>query len=89
LSVAVGVVYVTTAEHCPAAVGRTMFAGQLMVGAVVSFTVTVNVQVAVLFAASVAVHVTVVVPFWNVDPDAGVQTTVGVPPQVSVAVGVA
>lgn len=40
-----------------------------------SFTVTVNEHGAVLFDASVAVQLTVVTPFWKVDPDAGVQTT--------------
>jgi hypothetical protein len=50
-----------------------MLAGQLIVGFCSSLTVTVNEQLAVLFEASVAVHVTVVVPFENSDPDAGVQ----------------
>ena len=49
--------------------------------------VTVNVHDAVLFDASVAVHVTVVTPFWKVDPDAGLQATV-TPGQLSVAVAV-
>ena len=40
-----------------------------------STTVTVNVQLAVKPAASVAVDVTVVVPFGNVDPDAGLLVT--------------
>ncbi len=39
-----------------------MSAGQLILGASVSLTVTVNVQVAVLPAASVAVQLTVVRP---------------------------
>ena len=39
--------------------------------------VTVNEPVAVLFAASVAVHVTVVVPTGKVLPDAGTQATTG------------
>lgn len=52
-----------------------------------SCTVTVNVQGAeVLFAASVAVQLTVVVPTEKLDPEAGVQVTVGVP-QLSVADG--
>jgi hypothetical protein len=49
-----------------------------MIGAVVSVTVTVNMQVLELPAASVAVLVTVVVPSGNVAPDAGVETTVTV-----------
>ena len=40
-----------------------------------------------LLEASVAVHVTVVVPTGNCDPAGGLHTTVGVP-QSSVAVGV-
>ena len=60
------------------------FAGQVSVHAV---TVTVKVHVAVLVDASVAVHVTVVVPVVKVEPDAGLQETVG-PGQLSLAVGV-
>jgi hypothetical protein len=40
-----------------------------------SLTVTVNEHIAMLFEASVAVHVTVVTPFWNVAPLAGTHTT--------------
>jgi hypothetical protein len=43
------------------------------------------VQVAILLEASVAVQLTVVVPAGKVEPEGGVQTTVGVP-QLSVAV---
>ena len=49
--------------------------------------VTVKVHDAVLVEASVAVHVTVVVPFGNVEPVGGTQTTV-TPGQLSVAVAV-
>lgn len=49
-------------------------------------TVTVKLQVPVLFAASVAVQLTVVVPTWKVEPDAGVQDAV-TPEQLSFAVG--
>jgi hypothetical protein len=49
-------------------------------------TVTVNVQVAVFPDESVAVHVTGVAPFGNVEPDGGVQLVV-TPGQLSVAVG--
>ena len=48
-----------------------MLAGQLITGAVLSLTVTVNEQAAVLPAPSVAVAVTVVVPRANVLPLAG------------------
>jgi hypothetical protein len=52
----------------------------------VSFTVTVNVQELEFPALSVAVQVTVVVPFWKVEPEGGLQTTFTVP-QLSVAAG--
>ena len=64
-----------------------MFAGHATVGACVSCTVTVNEQVPVFAEASVAVHVTVVVPTGNVEPDTGTHATVA-PGQLSVAVGV-
>ena len=64
LSVAV-TVNVTTAPHVPGSVDRTIFAGQVIVGGVTSFTRTVNEQVAVLPASSVAVHITVVPPSGN------------------------
>ena len=66
-----------------------MFAGHETVGACVSCTVTVNEHVpSGLFAdASLAVHVTVVVPTGKVDPDAGTHATVA-PGQLSDAVGV-
>jgi len=51
-----------------------------MVGAWVSFTVTVNVQLGPM----VVEQVTVVVPFGKVAPDAGLQLTV---PQLPVVVG--
>jgi hypothetical protein len=63
-----------------------MLVGQLTnVGAVLSLTVTVNVQVAVLPEPSVATLVTVVVPVLKKLPEAGVETTLTVP-QLSVAV---
>ena len=65
-----------------------MFAGQVTVGACVSWIVTVNEQDPVFADASVAVHDTIVVPTGNVDPDAGTQATVA-PGQLSEAVGVA
>ena len=50
-----------------------------------STTVTVKEQLAVLPEASVAVPVTVVVPFGKVEPEAGLATTV-TPGQLSAAV---
>ena len=55
-------------------------------GASLSFTVTVKVEVVLLPEASVAVTVTVVVPTGNVLPEAGSATTV-TEPELSVAVG--
>jgi hypothetical protein len=69
LSLPVGVVYVTTAEQRFESVLCVIGDGQVTDGASVSLTVTVNVQVAVLPAASVAVQVTVVMPFGNIEPD--------------------
>ena len=63
------------------------FAGQVIEGGCVSLTVTVKLQEAVLFEVSVAVQVTVVVPFGKVAPDCGTQLTVGFE-QFSLAVGV-
>src|SRR5439155_464626 len=54
--------------------------GQVTVGAVVSRTVTVNEQVPVLWAASVAVQVTVVLPRAKVLPLAGAQVTTSAAP---------
>ena len=62
-----------------------MDAGQVTFGASLSCTVTVNEQEPVLPDASVALQVTVVAPFGNVDPDAGVQVGV-TKSQLSVAV---
>ena len=58
----------------------------MIVGGWQSLTVTVNVQVAVLPDVSVAVQVTVVVPFGKNEPEAGVQEAV-TPGQLSLAVG--
>ena len=55
-----------------------------MTGFSVSLTVTVKVQLAVLPDASVAVLVTVVVPFGKVEPEGGLLTTV-TPGQLSLA----
>ena len=53
----------------------------------VDVTVTVNEDEALSPAPSVAVHVTVATPTWNVEPDAGVHTTVGGTPELSDALG--
>jgi hypothetical protein len=74
LSVAVGV-NVTTAVQTFGSVPCAMLAGQVIAGGCVSLIVTVNEQFAVLFEASVAVQVTVVTPFWKLDPLAGTHTT--------------
>ena len=65
-----------------------MFAGQVMVGGVVSVTVTIKLQLAVLALVSVAVQVTVVTPFTKLEPLDGLQETLTVPGQLSVAPGV-
>lgn len=65
------------------------FDGQVIEGACVSLTVTVNEQLAGLPDASLTVQLTVVVPFANVEPDGGVQTGVPTPGQLSVAVALA
>ena len=58
-----------------------------MVGFCVSTTCTVKVQGAdILFEASVALQLTVVVPTVKLEPEAGVQVTVA-PGQLSVTVG--
>ena len=54
-----------------------------------SLTVTVNMQLAVLPLASVAVHVTVVVPFGKADPDAGLHVAGQLPPSPLGAMGFA
>jgi hypothetical protein len=87
LSVAVGV-YVTTALHWPTSALLVMFAGQVMLGAWPSLTVTVNEQLALRPAASVAVQVTVVAPSAKLEPDGGTQLTGTWPGQLSVAVAV-
>jgi hypothetical protein len=79
---------VTLLEHRPAAALTVMFAGHMITGAWVSRTVTVNVQVLVLPAASIAVLVTTVVPTRNDEPLGGTLTITGVPGQLSVPVTV-
>jgi hypothetical protein len=62
-----------------------VFAGTVIVGFVVSVTVTVNVLLAAFACASVAEQVTVVAPNGNVAPLAGTQLTATVPSKTSVA----
>ena len=57
----------------------------MICGGVVSTTVTVNVQVEMLPAASVATAVTVVVPTGKTDPEGGFTANI-MPGQLSVAV---
>ena len=78
---------VTTAEHWPGSVDCEMLAGVLMTGAWLSITVTVKEQEAVFPCESVAMLLTMVVPFGKVEPEGGVERTVA-EPQVSVAVTV-
>jgi hypothetical protein len=66
LSPVVGLVVTTEAVHNPAAVFAVIFDGQVIVGAILSVTVTVNEHVAVSPAESVTVYVTVVRPVLKV-----------------------
>ena len=87
LSLTVGSGKLTNAPLLPGSLKPLMSAGQVITGGSVSFTVTVNEQGAlVLPAASVAVHVTVVVPTGKKLPDAGEHTAV-TPGQLSLIVG--
>ena len=73
------------AEQAPGAVDFVMLEGQEeKVGFSLSFTVTVKVHSAELPRPSLAVQVTVLVPFGKLDPEAGEQTT-DADPQLSVA----
>src|SRR5262249_28654747 len=89
LSVAVGVGKVTTTQLLPGPVVFVVIeAGQVIAGGWVSFTVTGEAQLDSLFNESLAVQMTVVVPFWNVEPDGGEHIGVTGPSQLSVAVTV-
>ncbi len=89
MSEAVGTVYVTVAVPEPGDDSVTvMFAGQVTVGACVSWIVTVNVHPPWLPAESMARHVTVVAPTGKVDPEAGRHTTATGPGQLSTPTGV-
>ena len=64
-----------------------MFAGQApIVGGSLSLTVTVKVHVESGGLPFDAVHVTVVVPFGNAEPEAGLQVTVGTGQPLAVGV---
>jgi hypothetical protein len=65
LSLTVGAPQFTVAEHCPAAAGCVLFAGHVIDGACVSFTVTVKLHT-LIPAELVAVQSTVVTPTGNV-----------------------
>lgn len=71
LSLALIEPYVTTAVQSPGAVLAVTFAGQLITGAWLSTTVTVNEHVAVLPAASVALNATAVTPTGKDEPEVG------------------
>ena len=87
LSVAVAV-NVTATEHIPAGEFIVIGDGQVTTGGSSSLTVTVNEQLPGLDDESVAVQLTVVMPFGNVEPEVGLQTGVSEPSQLSVAVAV-
>jgi uncharacterized protein YhbP (UPF0306 family) len=80
-------VYVKIAPVAPVA-STVAWAGTVTTGPVVSVTVTVNEAAPLLPRASVAVHVTVVVPSGNVAPLAGVQVATVLPSTASLAVAV-
>src|SRR5439155_1559336 len=75
---------VTLPSHTPRSSYPVRFAGQVIAGGCVSFTVTVKVHVEVLPCASVAVLVTVVAPTAKAKPLAGPLVTVATV-QLSVA----
>jgi len=81
LSATVGAAKDTVAAQVPAATLVVMFAGGVMVGNCVSFTVTVNVANP---PPEALVQDTVVTPFGKTLPEAGVQVTA---PQVPPVVG--
>lgn len=75
-----------TAAWFPAPATTVVFGGQMTIGDSVSPTVTLNEQVVVLPQTSVAAQMTVDVPFGNVVPEVGLQTTAGAGSQRSPAV---
>ena len=77
----------TTAEQALASLGLVMLAGQMIAGFCVSLTVTLNEHFAGLPLASCTMQVTVLTPFGNVAPGGGVQLTLPIPEQLSLAGG--
>jgi hypothetical protein len=78
--VTVGAVQVTTFEHSDASNETLIVEGQPEItGAVMSVTTTLNEHVDILFAASVAVYVTIVVPRGNAEPEAKLEVSVTQP----------
>ena len=71
LSLTTGAGYVTTAWQTFGSVPCVMLAGHVMFGGCVSLTETVKLQLGPAFV----VQLTVVVPFWKNEPEAGVQFT--------------
>ena len=67
----------TTAPHWPGSLLTMMSPGQWAAGGSVSFTVTLKLHVAIFSAASVAMQLTVVVPFGKKLPLGGVQVVSG------------
>jgi len=87
-SVAVGIVYVTTAPAAEVASTQSMLAGTpTRDGAVPSHTSTLNDVEKELPTASTEEQVTVELPMAKVLPEAGTQVTSREPPTESVAVG--
>jgi len=87
LSTAIAV-YATVAPLASVEAALTGAGGTATTGGVVSLTVTWNVAEPTFIAASVAVHVTVVEPIANVDPDDGAHTAGSDPSTASFAVAV-
>ena len=78
----------TTAPHAFPGASTVIVFGTSIEGATASITTILNVVVAILPDASLAITFTVVVPIGNIDPLAGVATILTKPEQLSVAVGV-
>jgi len=91
LSVAVGATYVTVAVvvngHDTCAAFVTPAGHPINTGGCVSFTVTVKLHILMLFDESLTVHVTDVVPFGKVLPDAGEHEAAPTPGQLSLTAG--
>lgn len=87
LSKGAGILKLTIAPHCPGSLFWTILVGQLATGSSSSVTITLNIQLDMLPAASVAVTVTGVVPNGKVEPDGGLAVEVA-PGQASVGAGI-